>query len=1021
MLLFLLLQNGIVIQNFSLQNLKVKQLYIKWNEKLILQAKEISLDSNKNRSQDTEAKIFRKTLAKISLLSSWFEEISLETISYRQIKGSLYFKEGQAGSLKIENLNFALDAQLYSWKKKIYCTINSLEDKKRNISLEGDLVIDTKEAYAFSLLQLAFDKKPLGTLAFHAMPEQLHYALEFHKRFSQTKELLSLIDLPKEIHFWARDAIKLESLELLYCHGDLLYDKAKDFYKTIHIKAKAHKLDYTYNPKLDSIHTQTTLLQFKEGILSIYPQEAYSYGMFLDKSWLQIDFTQKEEILTLYLLFETSLKKEILHILQTYKIQIPFYQHSGSVLANLRLQVNLMTIDVDAKGNFYTKEGNFDYQKMNLDVSNLRVFLDNYKIKINNMNARYQDLASALVNVDYNARNGEGKISLAFDSIALEEYGLFLKNSKEVLDVTYSLSPKKSILSVAPSQWSYFGELLHIEALEFPFDIETLEIKLDPTHLDLASFLSVQLQGEINLLHEKAALQLTLLDLDYKGLSLAMPKYTLKLLHQNKQTTLLSDDTLALEYKKIPLKLATAKLEHKNNLLTLQSKKFQSNNLSVEQAFLQYDTDQKNGFLNLAQTHLQNDKAQTLFEKEKLLFRFNQNEDTSYTLKEEELALQLRHSNHKSELFLHDITKLIYAVAPLRDLKIDAGQARFTQNEEDIYTNITLQSPYAPLVKDGIVQKNYTINGILDLQNEQYNFHINDTLDLFFAKEITINAKNTGLRLNGIIQILDALKKEKTDTNTTQKIVFHGKNTPIVLSDTRKILADELHLKYENETLEALLLHQDARADLRWHKKELTLYGDNFNDNFMQNLFAISKFKGGNFTFSMDGEDDIYNGVFRLSNTNILEYTLLNNIFAFVNTLPALTTLSFPKYSKEGLFVKDGFVQGTVNTKEHAITLKDIYLESNELKLVGNGEIDYKQETLDLLLNINTNIADKISKIPLVGYLLFDGESVSTTLSVSGTLQDPKVRSHLAKDIIIAPLNIIKRTLFLPYHLFKEE
>ncbi|WP_156022390.1 AsmA-like C-terminal domain-containing protein, partial [Sulfurimonas hongkongensis] len=40
---------------------------------------------------------------------------------------------------------------------------------------------------------------------------------------------------------------------------------------------------------------------------------------------------------------------------------------------------------------------------------------------------------------------------------------------------------------------------------------------------------------------------------------------------------------------------------------------------------------------------------------------------------------------------------------------------------------------------------------------------------------------------------------------------------------------------------------------------------------------------------------------------------------------------------------------------------------------------------------------------------------------VSGKLTDPKVSSLIAKDIIVAPLNIIKRTLLLPFKMFEDE
>jgi len=87
---------------------------------------------------------------------------------------------------------------------------------------------------------------------------------------------------------------------------------------------------------------------------------------------------------------------------------------------------------------------------------------------------------------------------------------------------------------------------------------------------------------------------------------------------------------------------------------------------------------------------------------------------------------------------------------------------------------------------------------------------------------------------------------------------------------------------------------------------------------------------------------------------------------------------------------------------------------------LGKGTANIKQNKINLLLNLKTDLASDVSKIPLVGYLIFDGKSLSTTLKVTGKLNNPKIQTQLAKDIVVAPLNIIKRTLTLPYRLIKK-
>ena len=121
-------------------------------------------------------------------------------------------------------------------------------------------------------------------------------------------------------------------------------------------------MEYTYNLALEPVVAKSTELEFKDGILFIRPKEAYQYGFYLNKSWLKIDFSKKEELLTLFLLFNGKVNKDLLYLLNTYQIKLPFLQNSGSVDTNLKIEVGLRNIDVTAKGDFFTKKANFNYK-----------------------------------------------------------------------------------------------------------------------------------------------------------------------------------------------------------------------------------------------------------------------------------------------------------------------------------------------------------------------------------------------------------------------------------------------------------------------------------------------------------------------------------------------------------------------------------------------------------------------------------------------------------------------------------
>jgi hypothetical protein len=119
------------------------------------------------------------------------------------------------------------------------------------------------------------------------------------------------------------------------------------------------------------------------------------------------------------------------------------------------------------------------------------------------------------------------------------------------------------------------------------------------------------------------------------------------------------------------------------------------------------------------------------------------------------------------------------------------------------------------------------------------------------------------------------------------------------------------------------------------------------------------------------------------------------------------------------MYVTNGYMK--FHAKDLLFDISDILLESKEITILGKGIVDYKKNNVDLELNLKTDLGSSASQIPILGYILFDEKSVATTLSVEGTLEDPQVSSLLAKEIMVAPLNIIKRTFLLPFHLFGDD
>ncbi len=108
------MQNGVYIQNISIPNLKVKKLYIKWNEKLNISIQEIIIiKKSQNEKTDISVKKANKFFKSLLLFDKWFEKIEINKIKFNDITGSFKYIDGEEGFLTASSKDFSLKSSLY--------------------------------------------------------------------------------------------------------------------------------------------------------------------------------------------------------------------------------------------------------------------------------------------------------------------------------------------------------------------------------------------------------------------------------------------------------------------------------------------------------------------------------------------------------------------------------------------------------------------------------------------------------------------------------------------------------------------------------------------------------------------------------------------------------------------------------------------------------------------------------------------------------------------------------------------
>lgn len=1024
------MQYGIFVQNVSFSNIKAEQLYIKWDEKITLHVKEITLtNTDEKKSSLADYQAFLTSLKPRLAYLSLFQEISLDKVTFDNFNLELKYSEANDGFIKLYSPDVALDGLLTSDGTFFHLLLQKCDIIDKGLKIDGDIVFTTKEALELTTaLKVTIQDETVLKLYTNSNREKLHYAIESEQKIKNMKQIVALFDFAPELKYWVDDAIVLSSLELQALYGWLEYEKMKDAYLNIYAKAIANDLIYTYDPKVAPIRTKMTDLEFKNGVLFIRPQNAYSYDFFLDKSWLKIDFTTKEELLTLHLLFKGQANKDLLHLLNNYEIKLPFVQTKGMIDTDLTLEINLMTLDVEAVGDFYAKESQIHYLGLDIDILDAHVVLKNSDVKVKDMKAAYKDIATATVALDLQAKKSIGKLDFAFDTISFADKNLSLVPSEKPLSVTYFIDEKQDYLKIAKSRWNYKEHIVDVDATKALFDIKNLKAKIPSTNIKAEGIATATLLGDISFESQEAFFDLNLLTLNYLGFGTnETPK--LQIGYKEETTTITSKNPLTLILNGDKTVLHNVTMDISDDFIKLNKTAFAYGDMLKATASLNYNRKSETATIDISKFSLQNEIFGTIFETENRTQLLLENKKNRTSITSKEYQLKYVHSDNEWLFEIDSLQNIVQKSEILQKYSLDNGyfKAQKKSNKQDILFWLHTDYKHKILIEDNKPVESYSVVGAYNREKGQTTLKINDVITIDAKDTIKIKADNLGINIDEVINIFDdnTTQEEMQESPEEEKekasspVYVETTGCYLYLSENRHIVSDSINFEYLNDTLHGELKHQQGRANLLLKDKKFHLHGENFNEFFMEKLFAHSKFRGGLMEFYISGPLKEYDGTIHIKDTTILDYKILNNVLAFVNTVPSLITFSLPGYNINGIKAKEAYTKFKLKDEKYKIS--DVYLKSKEIEIVGSGEASIKENSINLDLNLKTQLGSSFSKIPLIGHILLGNETVSTSLHVTGKLDDPDVKTQVAKDIAVAPFNIIKRTLMYPFEIFRRD
>lgn len=1018
---FIALLEGFKIDHLKLGEIKIEKLYLKWDKALLIKASKIDLSNITTDDTPVTLKPLSKLPSTIRFIERWIESIDINILQYHDIKAAISYHKNTPGTVTIQEGNITYSSTFVLDENAFHFTLPHM--KLNNAIIAGTLDVQLKAQKLHADVILSLPETPDLHINMLGNTDTLAISIRADKNITTLRPLIEFIALDPVIAPWVVDYAKAESLTIHQLQGTFHYDKPEELLTSLRADASVAMGEYTFAQGIDPIKAPKVTLNFTDGKLYIYPQNGTFYALPTEKSYLYIDFTTEHTELKAFI--KTShamLNDPIIELLRYYNIQLPIKQTAGECDVDLNLSVNLYSLDTTAQGIFKPTASALLLEQIPLRSEGGIVILDNTHVRFNDFIAHYgANVAHARVNGEYDAHNEHGNVSIdAYDvSVAGDNRMLTLFDARNPLRINYIIAPDHDTLSVGASKWNLLGQPLKVNAFHAPFDYHRAYVAVQSIPFAIADKVKGNISAVFNGAEKKNDLRLRLEDFHVGEMSLRDTPFDIDIRYDSAITTLSSPYASAWSIHKLPLLVSPFNASFKDDEITFERIDMVLGDILKGNFTGKYRLDSKQGSLRLSDMIPLTPRVVPLIDTKEFIDFTVDASGEEIKLNAESLKASFSTIPKGWKISLADISLLSGKSPLLRYYDVNNGHLNlFYTGESSRYTfNGGINYPFALMMVNDKPISQYRFSGAY--QDDRSVIRINDRLVLTQMPDgITIRAKNAGINMPQLSKFLSRHGENNSsaapESTESVPIRIHASNTYLYLTKDRKILADTLYATLRDDNMDVSLNHLQGSASLKIRNGKFYIDGNDFNDNFMEHLFTFGDFIGGKFSFQAQGDSDAFEGIMRVENTILKEYKILNNVLAFVNTVPSLATFSLPNYSTQGLPVKEGYAHFVYN--KGMLNVDNFTVNSREIKILGEGHADLKAQTLQGALTLKTDLGSKFSKIPMVGYIIFgDDGSISTTVTVKGKLDNPTVETAIAKEIVTAPFNILKRTLVYPF------
>ncbi|QOW64178.1 AsmA-like C-terminal domain-containing protein [Campylobacter hepaticus] len=442
--LFIILKNGIVISSIQFDFLKLEQLYIKLDKKLIVRAKNITINQNndalnvKPKHHTASADILKIT-KNLKYLYTFVEEIDIQNLNIKDNYVRILFKDNE---FFIDNDLLFLKLRLQGQDKELRADIRTLLLKDYNVNIDGNLSINTQSEFYY------FQGKAYGELLdFNASISYKNKNLAYKIEDLNIKDIEKLVQninkrvaLPQDLNLWVGHRAKGDFYHLDYLEGFIDFTKNNYYLDNINALGYVNNVKVRLDDEINAIEIPKLDFTLTKQKLDFVFNKAFYNGSDLSSSKIYLYDLFNERKAGIYLRIKSENLKfdeKLAKALKNYHFSLPFYQKSGKIKSDLEFK-----IDFHDKGEI-AYDGILALDNVHISLADFNITRAFLKLNQNDLNIENASIKNGFLEADFNAKFDLEKQQGQFDTQITRFYFshgelLDLKNQRVNIDLDYS-------------------------------------------------------------------------------------------------------------------------------------------------------------------------------------------------------------------------------------------------------------------------------------------------------------------------------------------------------------------------------------------------------------------------------------------------------------------------------------------------------------------------------------------------------------------------------------------------------